>query len=129
MFLNHADFHSYQIFKPHFIEMSLAEHKGHANKLGGLMQENPSWTINGEFTGAMTDCARWLNGRGEGARYDNTYEGQNRYYGSCNGLTSGTVDGWSKEYKANVTAFIKAQTTAFEKADGWIYWTCKLLVP
>lgn len=89
------------------------------------MERNAAWTIVGEFTGAMTDCALWLNGRNNGARYDGTYKGS-EYIGSCDGLSSGTVDGLSAEQKSSIGAFIKAQQTAFEDAEGWIFWTCEL---
>ena len=78
----------------------------------------------GEWCGAMTDCAKWLNGRNIGARYDGSYEGS-YYIGSCDGLSVGTVGGMSEETRQNTASFIQAQMVAFEKAAGWIFWTWK----
>ena len=72
----------------------------------------------------MTDCAKWLNGRGVGARYDGTYEGSS-YIGSCAGKYSGGVDGLSPDDKTNIRKYIEAQLDAYEARTGWFYWTWK----
>lgn len=69
-----------------------------------------------------------MNGRGIGARYDGTYNVNSQgssYIGSCDGKYSGTVSGLSLADHNNIQAFINAQISAFEKADGWIFWTWK----
>ena len=81
-------------------------------------------TVNGEFAGGITDCAKWLNGLGKGARYDGTYENSTRV-GSCDGKSTGTVAGLSEDDKSNIGRFIEAQLDAYEKAAGWIFWTWK----
>lgn len=124
------DTHHYEVFNSTQLEMSLDDHIGFACSFGGQMASNNKWTIAGEFTGAMTDCAQWLNGRGVGARYDGTYnvDGTGSWsIGSCDGLSSGTIDGLSQQQKSDVSQFIQAQMTAFEWAEGWIFWTCKWL--
>lgn len=76
----------------------------------------------------MTDCAKYLNGRGIGARYDGSYEkdGEGSYYiGSCEGKAEGTVEGLGQEDKDSISKFIGAQMAAYEKASGWIFWTWK----
>lgn len=72
----------------------------------------------------MTDCAKWLNGRNVGARYDGSYEGS-YYIGSCDGYAVGTVAGLSEDARQNIANFIHAQMVAYEKAAGWIFWTWK----
>jgi hypothetical protein len=42
------------------------------------------WTVVGEWTQAMTDCAKYLNGRGVGSHYEGTYPGSS-HVGSCTG--------------------------------------------
>jgi glucan 1,3-beta-glucosidase len=72
--------------------------------------------------------AQWLNGRGIGARYDGTYNkgGQgSSYIGSCDGKYTGSVKGLSDADRSNIKRYIEAQFVAFEKADGWIFWTWK----
>ena len=108
--------------------MSISDHVSTACGFGGQMASNNKWTIAGEWTGAMTDCAQWLNGRGVGARYDGTYDydGSGSYYiGSCDGRYSGTVAGLGTADKDNIKTFIEAQMVAFEEAEGWIFWTWK----
>src|SRR5712672_236982 len=59
---------------------------------------NQLLTIVGEWTPAMTDCAKYLNGRGAGARYDGSIRPGAPFHGSCNGQTG---PGWSftQDYK------------------------------
>jgi glucan 1,3-beta-glucosidase len=52
----------------------------YAEKLG---QFTALWKIVGEWTPAMTDCAKYLNGRGSGARYDGTISKGAQSYGNC----------------------------------------------
>lgn len=73
--------------------------------------------------------AYWLNGRGVGARWDGTfnYEGQGSYHiGSCDGARRrGSMDQIQGQDRANLRDFINAQMVAYDKADGWIFWTWK----
>ncbi|KAI6854487.1 glycoside hydrolase [Hortaea werneckii] len=122
------DTHHYEVFDSGTLELGINEHVGTACGFGGSMASNNKYTIAGEWSGALTDCAKWLNGRGVGARYDGTYnyEGKTSYYiGSCDGKFSGTVSGLGEADRNNIGTFINAQIAAFEKADGWIFWTWK----
>jgi len=76
-------------------------------------------------TDISQDCAQWLNGRGIGARYDGSYQvgsTGSSYIGNCDGKYSGTVAGLGEADRNNIQNFISAQISAFEKADGWIFW-------
>jgi glucan 1,3-beta-glucosidase len=77
----------------------------------------------GEWTPAASDCAKYLNGRGVGSRYDGSYPGSTRV-GSCTGLT-GDASSFSDEYKAFLRQYWEAQVITYEKAGGWIQWTWK----
>ena len=118
------DTHHYEIFDSGSLEMGIGSHLSTACAFGASMATNNKWTIAGEWTGAMTDCAQWLNGRGIGARYDGTYPGSS-YIGSCDGKYQGTVAGLGLADHNNIKSFISAQISAFEKAAGWIFWTWK----
>ena len=59
---------------------------------------NQLLTIVGEWTPAMTDCAKYLNGRGVGARYDGSFSQGAPVYGSCNGQT-GPGSTFTQDYK------------------------------
>ena len=122
------DTHHYEIFDCGSLTMSIQDHVSEACSFGGQMASNNKWTIAGEFTGAITDCAIWLNGKGVGARYDGTYNVDGSTctaQGSCDGKSNGTVAGMSAADKGNVGKFINAQLDAFEQAAGWIFWTWK----
>lgn len=82
------------------------------------------WTIVGEWTPARTDCAKYLNGRGVGARYDGSYASGTPYVGSCTGMT-GSGASFSASYKTFLRKFWEAQTISYEKGAGWIQWTWK----
>jgi len=82
------------------------------------------WTIVGEWTPAMTDCAKYLNGRGVGARYDGSYGGSSRRVGSCKGKT-GSGASFGESYRTFLRQMWEAQVVSFEKASGWIMWTWK----
>ena len=81
------------------------------------------WTIVGEWTPAPTDCAKYLNGRGRGARYDSSFPGSS-FVGSCSGKT-GPRSTYSSTYKTFLRKYWEAQTITYEKGAGWIQWTWK----
>ena len=85
--------HVYAMFDNNVLELGYNENiEWTCSQLDYLTTSNQAhWTIVGEFTrkltrtetsvdadareAATTDCAMWLNGRGLGARYDNTLNG------------------------------------------------------
>ncbi|KAK8846829.1 hypothetical protein IAR55_005917 [Kwoniella newhampshirensis] len=70
------------------------------------------WTIVGEFTPANTDCAPWLNGRGKGARYDNTLNSSAplQYPGDCSGKTGADPGKFTAEYVEYLAKSFETQT-------------------
>jgi glucan 1,3-beta-glucosidase len=66
------------------------------------------WTVVGEWSTAFNDCARNINGRGKGARYDGTLDGT--YVGDCAPFT-GSGANFSSDYKAFLRQFWEAQVT------------------
>jgi glucan 1,3-beta-glucosidase len=83
--------------------------------------EDQMWTIVGEWTPAMTDCAKYFHGRGVGSRYDGSHSGSRRV-GSCMGMT-GSGASFGEGYKTFLRQMWEAQVISFEKASGWIMWT------
>ncbi|KAI4113366.1 MAG: hypothetical protein LQ345_005642 [Seirophora villosa] len=118
------DTHQYQIFSPEQVGRSPSEHVSAACGLGPQLAGTNKWIIVGEWTGAQTDCAKWLNGLGKGARYDGTFEGASKT-GSCEGKYTGTVAGLSADDKKNIRSYIEAQLDAYEQRTGWVFWTWK----
>ncbi|KAF5323382.1 hypothetical protein D9611_005595 [Ephemerocybe angulata] len=117
------DTHRYQIFSTSEVQLSNSQHIQRACGTRDEMANAPLWVVTGEFTPAATDCAKYLNGRGVGARYDGTYPGAPRV-GSCSGLT-GRASSFSSSYKTFLRQFWEAQITSYEKGQGWIQWTWK----
>jgi glucan 1,3-beta-glucosidase len=118
------DTHIYQIFSDAEVAMSPSQHVSTACGQAGNLRSTDKWTIVGEWTGAQTDCAQWLNGKGIGARYDGSYSGSSRV-GSCDGKYQGTVAGLSSDDKKNIRSLIEAQLDAYAAHTGWIFWTWK----
>jgi glucan 1,3-beta-glucosidase len=86
------------------------------------------WTFIGEWTGAMTDCARYLNGYGTGARYDGTYPGaqnlESRGVGSC--AQKSNIALWDEQMKTDTRMYVEAQMDVFEaNTEGWFWWNFK----
>ncbi|KAH9980767.1 glycoside hydrolase family 5 protein [Russula compacta] len=121
------DTHIYQVFNPKTLSLDEAGHIqsacGNAGPLSNF-DKSQLWTIVGEWTPAMTDCAPYLRGRGRGALYDGSIFPGAPVYGSCEGKTG---SGWSfnQEYKDFLRQTWEAQVITFEKASGWIQWTWK----
>lgn len=119
------DTHHYEVFDSGLLAMDTATH---VNNVCSFAKDHvvtsDKWTVVGEWTGAMTDCAKYLNGKGIGARYDGTFSGS-QHIGSCEGKSTGSVDALSEEDRSNTRRFIEGQLDAYEKGNGWLYWTWK----
>jgi glucan 1,3-beta-glucosidase len=108
------DTHHYEIFDSTELGFSIDQHVQAACAFGrNQASKTDKWTIVGEWTGALTDCAKYLNGRGVGSRYT----------GDCSGKSQGSVAALSATDKANIRRYIEAQLDAFEMKTGWIFWT------
>ncbi|KAL8663463.1 MAG: hypothetical protein Q9202_003880 [Teloschistes flavicans] len=118
------DTHQYQIFSPGEVGRSPSEHVSTACGLGPKLASTNKWIVVGEWTGAQTDCAKWLNGLGKGARYDGTFP-SSTYTGSCDGKYTGTVSDLSSNDKDNLRSYVEAQLDAYEQHTGWFFWTWK----
>ncbi|KAI9047801.1 hypothetical protein LZ554_008510 [Drepanopeziza brunnea f. sp. 'monogermtubi'] len=119
------DTHIYQIFSAAEVAMKPCQHVQKACAAGPKVKGTDKWTIVGEWTGAQTDCAKWLNGLGKGARYDGTLAGSEGYFGDCQTKYAGTVDGLLDVDKVNMEYYIEAQLDAYEQHAGWIFWAWK----
>jgi glucan 1,3-beta-glucosidase len=66
---------------------------------------------------ANTDCAKWLNGRGTGSRYDNTLNGTAAidFPGDCSQRT-GDPSAWTQGYIDHLAQAFETQTWVYEKA-------------
>ncbi|KAJ6520130.1 glycoside hydrolase family 5 protein [Mycena sanguinolenta] len=117
------DTHIYGMFSQAGVEMSNSQHIQSICDMQSELSTFDLWLIVGEWTPAQTDCAKYLNGRGVGARYDGSFAGSTRV-GSCTGLT-GSASTFSSSYKTFLRQYWEAQVISYEKAQGWIQWTWK----
>ncbi|KII89968.1 glycoside hydrolase family 5 protein [Plicaturopsis crispa FD-325 SS-3] len=121
------DYHEYQIFSVPELQRSLDDHISFACTLQPNLTSFAAsniWTVVGEWSTAPTDCAKWLNGLGVGARWDGTYWNQNAALGSCDGWT-GNMSNFSSSYKTFLRKYWEVQTEIGEAVSGWVYWTWK----
>jgi len=117
------DTHIYTIFSVPEVQMTQPQHISTVCAKQSSLSTFDLWVIVGEWTPAATDCAKYLNGRGVGSRYDGSYSGSTRV-GSCTGLT-GSASSFSSSYKTFLRQFWEAQVISYEKGQGWIQWTWK----
>lgn len=121
------DHHHYQIFSVPELQRSIDDHVSFACNLGKIEGNEYHYAVCGEWTAALTDCAKWLNGVNRGARFDATYQ-NNTPLGSCSNLF--TAD-WSYFQDENVRStyrkYVEAQMDAYthNKMNGWIFWCWK----
>ncbi|KAF7719880.1 Glucan 1,3-beta-glucosidase [Penicillium ucsense] len=119
------DTHHYEVFDSGLLTLDTPAHIGNTCKfVNDHVLTSDKWTVVGEWTGAMTDCAKYLNGRGIGARYDGSYPGSTAV-GSCDGKSYGNIDTLTPDERTNIRKFIEGQLDAYEKGSGWLYWTWK----
>ncbi|KAK9465855.1 glycoside hydrolase superfamily [Lipomyces arxii] len=116
------DHHAYQVFSPGELSRNQGDHISAACGQGQAIKGNSLWTIIGEWSAALTDCTKWLNGVGTGARYDNSFP-NSFYIGSC--ANEDNFAAWSDSDKVNVRQYIEAQLDAYEQGLGWIFWCWK----
>lgn len=117
-----VDHHHYQVFSSGELSRGIDEHISVACGWGSDANSESHWSVCGEFSAALTDCAYWLNGVGRGARWLGDYDGS-LYHGLCAAYTS--PSGWTADHRDNVRKYIEAQLDAFEQQGGWIFWNWK----
>ena len=118
------DHHEYQVFTNDLVAMSYAEHQQLVcSNVKNYGWNTDHWIVVGEWTGALTDCASSLNGRGVGARYDGTYPHSTRV-GSCD--FANDITKWSAQQRQQTTDYIEQQISVFEQfTKGWVFWNFK----
>ncbi|KAI0635955.1 glycoside hydrolase [Trametes polyzona] len=121
------DYHEYQVFNYNQLAFSEDEHISSSCDVLQTLQAYASqnlYTVSGEWSNAITDCAKWLNGRGVGARWDGTWQPGQQTFGSCDGYT-GDMSSFSDDYKKFLRKYWESQVAIGEAVQGWIFWTWK----
>lgn len=120
------DHHHYQVFSMPELKTNFDDklktvcHWGHEHK------KDNHWNVVGEFSAALTDCTKWLNGVGTGARMDGTFwkHGQESHYvDTCK--YNDDIYTWSLERRQKTRHFLETQFDVFEETGGWIFWCFK----
>lgn len=117
------DHHEYQVFTNDLVALQPWEHINLVCSASGAWSGSDKLEVIGEWTGAMTDCAKYLNGYGVGARYDGTFP-QSTFVGSCVGKSN--IASWDQNMKDNTRRYLEAQMDTFEQVvGGWVFWNFK----
>lgn len=118
------DTHHYHMFDTGLLAMDIDSHINAVCQFGHQhLEASDKPVIVGEWTGALTDCAKYLNGKGKGVRYDGTFPSDK--IGDCTNKATGSVADLPEGERADMRRFIEAQLSAFELKSGWVFWTWK----
>lgn len=116
------DHHRYQVFETHLLKYTVDEHLEALKKHVSRYMAVDKLQVIGEWSAALTDCGKWLNGVGRGARYDNTYAGTG-VIGECK--YSDDPSKLTDQDRDNTRRFIEGQLDLYGKVDGFFFWTYK----
>lgn len=116
------DHHRYQVFSAGELGRSIDEHVEFTCEQGKKTSSEYHWTVTGEWSAALTDCTKWLNGVGRGARWDESYQ-SDTYFNTCN--DNDDFSSWSDTRKEDTRRYIEAQLDAYDQGAGWVFWTWK----
>lgn len=120
------DRHHYEVFDANTMGSGV---EFHINSVKNFAQENVKYedenhkTVVGEWSGAITDCTKYLNGYKAGTRFEGTFP-NSRKVGNCSDISI-PIATWSRTRKNEARKFIEAQLDAYESSGGWIFWTAK----
>ncbi|WVR07519.1 hypothetical protein IAU60_004561 [Kwoniella sp. DSM 27419] len=118
------DTHHYQIFNDDYMTWNYDRHIQGVCDMAAMYKASPNSLVVGEWTVASTDCAKYLNGRGIGTRYEGSYPGSTSH-GTCSDKSS-DASKFSDEYKDFLRKFYDVQTQVYEaNGEGYFYWTWK----
>ncbi|KAI4521815.1 glycoside hydrolase family 5 protein [Schizophyllum commune Loenen D] len=117
------DTHFYQVFVVDQLKWNFRQHIEHVCERASNVTATSLPTVVGEWTLALTDCAKYLNGLGVGARWDGTYPDTHRL-GSCDKWT-GAGDKFDDKYREQLRAFRDAQVRTWLQGQGYFFWTWK----
>ncbi|QHS72458.1 glucan exo-1,3-beta-glucosidase [Saccharomyces paradoxus] len=127
-----VDHHHYEVFTNNQLAETQFSRIENIINYGDSIHKELSYhpAVVGEWSGAITDCATWLNGVGVGARYDGTYYNTTLFttndkpVGTC--ISQNRLADWTQDYRDRVRQFIEAQLATYSsKTTGWIFWNWK----
>lgn len=119
-----VDHHRYEVFGTSLLGVSIEDHVNALKDYTELIVDNETVTnrVVGEWSAAMTDCAKWLNGVGRGSRYEGEYD-TNTVFGTC--TYSNDYSKMTEQNKTDTRKLIEAQLDLFNETTGFFFWTYK----
>ncbi|GMM29640.1 glucan 1,3-beta-glucosidase [Martiniozyma asiatica (nom. inval.)] len=123
----YVDHHHYQIFSVGELQRSLDDKISFACNLGKQEAEEYHIDLCGEWTAALTDCGKWLNGLNRGARWDATFDNTTPI-GSCDHFYLADYSYFQQEdVRTTYRKYVEAQMDAYthSKMMGWVFWCWK----
>lgn len=127
-----VDHHHYEVFTDSQAQENqynrITNILNYGHSINHEMKYHPA--IVGEWSGAITDCAKWVNGLNVGARYDGSYYNTTLFstQAELNGVcqSQNAISEWSEDYRTSVRQFIEAQLATYDtQTKGWIFWNWK----
>ncbi|KAI5966170.1 uncharacterized protein KGF55_000479 [Candida pseudojiufengensis] len=122
------DHHLYEIFTDWQINYTFNEHINNIRSMSKRLKNTGHPSIVGEFSGAMDDCTKYLNGVGKGSRWEGNLESSTLHPTtgkSCKNRDNPNLK-LSKPFSKKLRYFLKEQFYNFEKFSyGWIFWCWK----
>lgn len=97
------DTHHYEVFNDGQLSMGVQDHVNSACGFGRMLRGLDKWTVTGEWSAARTDCTKYLNGIGRGARWEGSFPGSS-FHGSCGNRVSGSTGAYSAQEKSDSKA-------------------------
>lgn len=133
------DSYEYTVFDNYLIGLEHADKisfacQTYAGQLDTSMDVSTGFgpTLLGEWSQADTDCSLYLNGMGNGARWNGSFSGtigQPRcptLDSRCDcGAANADPSTFTDDFKLFLQTWAEAQMSAFEHSWGWFYWTWK----
>ncbi|KAF3917958.1 hypothetical protein ABW20_dc0110517 [Dactylellina cionopaga] len=117
------DHHHYQVFSPGELSRTFQQQIDVAcSARGSEISGVDKLLIVGEWSGAMTDCAKWLNGFNRGARWEGKFD-SSWLRNSC--ANWGDLSKMTAVTRDQLNKYLSAQMLSWETQGGWIFWTWK----
>lgn len=113
------DHHIYSIFNDNIYLSHKDRLQYYCNQRSDISSANQyHYLVTGEWTTTPTDCAKYVNGRGIGARYDGSYPGF-KSQGSCSSKT-GSGANFSSTFKSQLKDLFDTQRNVYEKSGSGV---------
>lgn len=116
------DHHRYECFHPTRLRETVDGHITSIDMITKQFLSVPRVQVIGEWSAAMTDCAKWLNGVGRGTRLDNTFEGDG-FIKECR--FSNDYTKMTEQDRIDTRRIVEAQLDIYNQTNGFFFWTWK----